>query len=96
MTRGSSVSRVSIARTNSARASLLDDAPSASASSSSSSSAPPSSSVGPLTFTSHCLQVAFREAVVLDQLGLQGASSLSWNMVRGTREGGREGGRGGV
>ena len=37
--------------------------------------------VGPLTFTAQCLQVAFKEARVLDQLGLQGVASLGWHIV---------------
>eukprot|EP00603_Paraphysomonas_imperforata_P004474 CAMPEP_0114420236 /NCGR_PEP_ID=MMETSP0103-20121206/4451_1 /TAXON_ID=37642 ORGANISM="Paraphysomonas imperforata, Strain PA2" /NCGR_SAMPLE_ID=MMETSP0103 /ASSEMBLY_ACC=CAM_ASM_000201 /LENGTH=763 /DNA_ID=CAMNT_0001588705 /DNA_START=97 /DNA_END=2388 /DNA_ORIENTATION=+ len=72
--RVSSVSRVPLGRTSSARASVAVD-------SSSILSATTRATEGPLTFTSRCLQVAFREAVVLDRLGLQGASSLSWNMM---------------
>lgn len=73
--RVSSVSRVPLSRTGSSRASVvLDVAPSFSIGA--------RATEGPLTFTSRCLHVAFREAVVLDRLGLQGASSLSWNMVR--------------
>lgn len=37
--------------------------------------------VGPLSFVSRCLQVAFRESLVLDQLGLQGASALGWHLL---------------
>lgn len=36
---------------------------------------------GPLTFTSRCLQVAYKEAMVLDQLGLQAGASLSWHII---------------
>mmetsp|Transcript_165 Transcript_165/g.289 ORF Transcript_165/g.289 Transcript_165/m.289 type:complete len:830 (+) Transcript_165:163-2652(+) len=37
--------------------------------------------MGPLTFAARCLQVAYRESVVLDQLGLQGGASLGWHIV---------------
>ena len=37
--------------------------------------------VGPLTFVSRCLHVAFREASVLDALRLQGRASLGWHIL---------------
>ena len=37
--------------------------------------------IGPLSFVSRCLHVAFREASVLDTLRLQGCASLGWHIL---------------